>query len=428
MESLIGSTSGRMDSLAKVLKEHLWITIGSVAVVTAGSTWYFVTNKEQKQETWKTIKSLDIPSHIRIPTPLVTITLNGISVVLYQRNVVNKTLYFVTAINVITLLHFWYKYSYKNKKASNSKRNKTYPHYDSTTKTSQTVANPLVLLIGISKYKEIDAKTKKIIDLKERYGIECELEGVEKDIANLLKLFKTDYEYKHVYTIQDYINTQYNNEEKCDEWMATDDAIVSFCEYYGDSTRVSEMKVDGLIVCYSGHGNENDFLFCSNCKLLSLFTIKNFFHEVKCKSLKGKPKLFYPDCCRQEIFFKFGESERNTKVRGKVAARFHSKDYESHDPTNIYTFNPTSNLEGTTEDTTEGGYMTTMFVEYLKNNINKQQAQVSILDLAQHIKSSLREQDKPQVAEERSSLLVPNVYIQPNTRISVNVDADENHN
>ena len=172
------------------------------------------------------------------------------------------------------------------------------------------ITNPLILLIGISKY---DTKRCKQFQMDKR------LDGVEIDIENLQTLFKNVYNYTHIKTIQDYIDGDPQFRKNCDKWAATDKIVQAFCKCF--STRETIMKlsgtpIDSLIVCYSGHGCENDWLFCSNGELLSLYEIKNYFNEEKCPLLKDKPKLFYIDCCRQPIFSKF-TTKQNDYIKNR---------------------------------------------------------------------------------------------------------------
>lgn len=64
---------------------------------------------------------------------------------------------------------------------------------------------------------------------------------------------------------------------------------------------------DCFVLCFSTHGG-NGFVCCSDFKrnnenqtekgFILVTTLLEPFLSDKCKSLKGKPKLFFLDCCR----------------------------------------------------------------------------------------------------------------------------------
>ena len=61
---------------------------------------------------------------------------------------------------------------------------------------------------------------------------------------------------------------------------------------------------DGLIIIYSGHGDNDTFfdqLICSDGQKLSIFNLQRKFCPENCDFLANKPKIFYIDCCRGDI-------------------------------------------------------------------------------------------------------------------------------
>ena len=268
--------------------------------------------------------------------------------------------------------------------------------------STHEIKNPLILLIGISIYDEATC---------DRIDLDSELEGVKLDIAGYQSVFKESYHYKHVYSIDEYIESKFRGLNK---WSAPNPMIIKkFCNHY-----LYTSEVDGLLVCFSGHGFENDWILCGNGETLSLFEIKNYFKDILNVNI---PKYFLMGCCREGLFLKkfIDVDKENMKKRGRKT--YHSNEESLTDSTNQCTLYATSNYQSAPEDTKKGEYMHQYICEQLKTQLqaltNQAQAGVSMNNLIKNTKRYMK-QKNGQICEQRDSMMVGDCFLVPNTQTS----------
>eukprot|EP01084_Bolivina_argentea_P294868 507498_1 len=133
--------------------------------------------------------------------------------------------------------------------------------------------NPCILLIGIAEYDE-----KWLNDPDNRKYNLKQLNGVKTDIKDLKKIF-TKLKFQNIFTIQKYIKSKKVKNQK--PWSATKKDMINFCIKYRTHIHENELKdnIDSLIVYFSGHGAQNDWLIDSNGEQISLFQIKCLFND-----------------------------------------------------------------------------------------------------------------------------------------------------
>eukprot|EP01084_Bolivina_argentea_P035998 66637_1 len=190
-------------------------------------------------------------------------------------------------------------------KSNNNATLSTLPAFDIDVKY---IENPYIIIIGIPTYKNWS-----------------NLDPVTTDMVKMKNLWSNVYKYKNVHCISDEVNGNFTKD------------IVN--KYLNRHRPKIEQKgdIDSLIVILSGHGNEKCFGLYDgkitrdkkgNEKTEGCITYKelqNKFSSKECDVLKGKPKMYYIDCCRgnNEIHYveELPESKENEFMKGSANNR-----------------------------------------------------------------------------------------------------------
>eukprot|EP01084_Bolivina_argentea_P051358 94472_1 len=133
------------------------------------------------------------------------------------------------------------------------------------------IKNPHIVIIGIQKYESPNE----------------DLGGIPKDVEKMRNLWSGYYSFNNISFMD------YKHKIKLKD-------IEKFVEYEAKKIE-NDNFVDGLIFIYSGHGSRyknKDYIICSDGNAASKIHLMNMFNDQQCSHLKGKPKLFYFDCCR----------------------------------------------------------------------------------------------------------------------------------
>eukprot|EP01083_Nonionella_stella_P078232 213970_1 len=142
-------------------------------------------------------------------------------------------------------------------------------------KTQRVVQNLLIICIAIGEYLNID-----------------NLYDVCRDVANYRDVLSNKYKYKFMSSVDMKGNQGYTMTKQ-----DVEDYINNEClqELLGGSLINPEVKYDGLLVAFSGHGTLHSIV-CSDSKMIEYSTIREWFSKVR--ELKQIPRFYCVDACR----------------------------------------------------------------------------------------------------------------------------------
>eukprot|EP01084_Bolivina_argentea_P051361 94475_1 len=214
-----------------VQKHPYWLVAGGGVVAggaVIGVLWY-ISDSRRRFQLKQRFSNFSLFKWGALPPTNFTL----FSIAIYNQNVetrretIKKLLLFGAFINIIFITALLKQMFYK--KMKKNRNNKIYPVIES----SVTIKNPLILLIGISKYDKQKCNQFKMSNT---------LEGVEKDINELTNLFRNTYNYQHVYTIQEYIEQDDTYRSNYDIWAADDEVVQNFCQTYSNREKIKQLN------------------------------------------------------------------------------------------------------------------------------------------------------------------------------------------
>ena len=144
-----------------------------------------------------------------------------------------------------------------------------------------------------------------VICVGEYDGRPNNLPGTQKDLENLVSLFRDKYEYEVFHT--NIARVTYNDMD-----LLLNEARVEFMKN----------EYDGIIVCFSGHGDK-DSLLCSDFdgRGQGVFPRQDFnqwFDGNNCKSRIDKCKFYFLDACRGGQMENIRPIKQDVNVNGGI--------------------------------------------------------------------------------------------------------------
>lgn len=249
-----------------------------------------------------------------------------------------------------------------------------------TTNICDIIRNPYVILIGLSTFDQqnVLAKLKCHVD---------NLTGVKNDITKLEQLFAKRFGDDNVKSICGDLD-----KKSIDKFLNT--CFVNIADHNKDSKQDS---IDALILYFSGHGFENNYAIDSKGKIFSLFEFKYKFREKILTALKGRPQLYFHDCCRnlkfpiQDAEMKSNDFELSSwKDKGYRMTLIHP--YRSKcNLQNVLTFNATADAQSVNEDKEYGSKMAKAMIECFENLDTNQTLGQLLYCLKQKIQSNMED-------------------------------------
>jgi len=91
--------------------------------------------------------------------------------------------------------------------------------------------------------------------------------------------------------------------------------LINFLSEISSGSELS--KHEAFVFMIISHGNEKKEIVDSNENSVKIEDLTNVFNDIKCPQLKGKPRLFFMNCCRgngensENAIFLF---DKNTKA------------------------------------------------------------------------------------------------------------------
>eukprot|EP01084_Bolivina_argentea_P099202 178327_1 len=148
---------------------------------------------------------------------------------------------------------------------------------------TEYIERPMVLAVAIGKYNNNATNSEFTTS-----GCDFpELEAIDRDIQNLLRLFRDTLHY------QDNIFPDYNQTANIKtNWNKNE--IINFLEERASYLNENQSKFDALVVIISCHGIE-DFIITSDCEKINKDTIHEIFSFYP--TLRNIPRIFIHDCC-----------------------------------------------------------------------------------------------------------------------------------
>ena len=224
------------------------------------------------------------------------------------------------------------------------------------------IRNPYVLIITIQNYSasRIRNSNRKQSNADHRVGWK-DLIGPGKDAIILKGLWSDIYNFSDVAVwCDDSSNTKISAPTKT--FVANANNFTQGIISVRDELHAN-LRNDGLIVCYAGHGVK-DAIILANGDKFELASLFELFDGNKCPYLRNKPKIFILDSCRGQ---ETAETLDTSRHRGKVT--------EQRDDWIDVKFHPSSgfatifgNCESyVVQDSFHGGYLMKSIVKIFEN-------------------------------------------------------------
>ena len=216
----------------------------------------------------------------------------------------------------------------------------------------------LVIVIAIEKYDDPSIN---------------DLPGTQIDKQNLIELFEKEYKYKVITHEGNKVTVAKMRKllEKAKERFKYPTIKDDRCD-----------KWDGIIICYSGHGN-GEYLICSDFKtnntdksqgIFDRVELQQFFNGIQCPKQVDLLKFYFVDACRgEETPFVIQHRSKSSNIRSICTKKSYEGCHLLSVDKEVFYMHP--NPKGyATADTDKGGCLIKAIVDVFGENLESQRS------------------------------------------------------